>query len=415
MWRVFMNKFIDFLSEKFTPVVNNMTKNIWVQSVQSTIMKVLPMVFVGSLVTIVSVLKNYISFLPDLSPINQYTFGLLGLFIAFLLPMEIMKNKKFESMSVVAGLAGAGLMLMMIRPEITNEGAIFNFNRFGGEGMLVSLVAGLFSGLIMSLFGSFSFFREDSALPDFVSKWFDNMLPITVIMFVGWGLIYGLNFDMFEIIVRVFKPVSDIAQTLPGFVLLNFLVVFIYSLGISGWVLSPITYSIQLGAIAANAAAVASGGVATNIYVYEVIQTGWITLGGLGATLPLVIMMCLSRVGRIKAIGRACIVPSIMNINEPVIFGAPVAWNPFLMLPMWIGTVVISITTYLSMSMGFVTIPSKVFNLWYVPFGISTFMVNQDIRGLIVLAINIVLLFMIWYPFFKAYEKEEIKLESQEV
>ena len=409
-----MNKFIDFLSEKFTPVVNNMTKNIWVQSVQSTIMKVLPMVFVGSLVTIVSVLKNYISFLPDLSPINQYTFGLLGLFIAFLLPMEIMKNKKFESMSVVAGLAGAGLMLMMIRPEITNEGAIFNFNRFGGEGMLVSLVAGLFSGLIMSLFGSFSFFGEDSALPDFVSKWFDNMLPITVIMFVGWGLIYGLNFDMFEIIVRVFKPVSDIAQTLPGFVLLNFLVVFIYSLGISGWVLSPITYSIQLGAIAANAAAVASGGVATNIYVYEVIQTGWITLGGLGATLPLVIMMCLSRVGRIKAIGRACIVPSIMNINEPVIFGAPVAWNPFLMLPMWIGTVVISITTYLSMSMGFVTIPSKVFNLWYVPFGISTFMVNQDVRGLIVLAINIVLLFMIWYPFFKAYEKEEIKLESQE-
>ncbi|TQX30572.1 PTS sugar transporter subunit IIC [Clostridioides difficile] len=410
-----MNKFIDFLSEKFTPVVNNMTKNIWVQSVQSTIMKVLPMVFVGSLVTIVSVLKNYISFLPDLSPINQYTFGLLGLFIAFLLPMEIMRNKKFESMSVVAGLAGAGLMLMMIRPQITNEGAIFNFNRFGGEGMLVSLVAGLFSGLIMSLFGSFSFFGEDSALPDFVSKWFDNMLPITVIMFVGWGLIYGLNFDMFEIIVRVFKPVSDIAQTLPGFVLLNFLVVFIYSLGISGWVLSPITYSIQLGAIAANAAAVASGGVATNIYVYEVIQTGWITLGGLGATLPLVIMMCLSRVGRIKAIGRACIVPSIMNINEPVIFGAPVAWNPFLMLPMWIGTIVISITTYLSMSMGFVTIPSKVFNLWYVPFGISTFMVNQDVRGLIVLAINIILLFMIWYPFFKAYEKEELKLESQEI
>lgn len=409
-----MNKFIDLLSEKFTPVVNKITKNIWVQSVQSTIMKVLPMVFVGSLVTIVSVLKNYISFLPDLSPINQYTFGLLGLFIAFLLPMEIMKNKKFESMSVVAGLAGAGLMLMMIRPEITNEGAIFNFNRFGGEGMLVALVAGLFSGLIMSLFGSFSFFGENSALPDFVSKWFDSMLPIAVIMFIGWGLIYGLNFDMFEIIVRIFKPVSDIAQTLPGFVLLNFLVVFLYSLGISGWVLSPITYAIQLSAIAANAAAVASGGLATNIYTYEVVQTGWITLGGWGATLPLVLMMCLSRARRIKAIGRACIVPSIMNINEPVMFGAPVAWNPFLMLPMWIGTVVISITTYLSMSMGFVTIPSKVFNLWYVPFGISTFMVNQDVRGLIVLAINIVLLFMIWYPFFKAYEKEELKLESQE-
>lgn len=408
-----MDKFIELLSEKFTPAVNKLTKNIWIQSVQSTIMKVLPMVFVGSLVTIVSVFKNYMSFLPDLSPINQYTFGLLGLFISFLLPMEIMKNKKFENMSVVAGFAGAGLMLMMIRPVFTDQGAVFNFNRFGGEGMLVALVAGLFSGFVTSLFGSFSFFGEDSALPDFVTKWFDSMLPIAVIIGTGWVLIYGFNFDMFVAIVKIFQPIANIAQTLPGFVILNFLVVFLYSLGISGWVLAPITYSIQLSAIAANAAAVAAGGVATNIYTYEVIQTGWITIGGWGATLPLVLMMCASKAGRIKAIGKACVVPSIMNINEPLMFGAPVAWNPFLMLPMWIGTIVISITTYLSMSMGFVTIPSQVFNLWYLPFGISTFMINQDVKGLVVLAINIVLLFVIWYPFFKAYEKEELKLEDQ--
>lgn len=124
--------------------------------------------------------------------------------------MEIMKNKKFESMSVVVGFVGVGLMLMMICLEIMNEGVIFNFNRFGGEGMFVLLVVGLFFGLIMFLFGFFLFFGEDLVFLDFVSKWFDNMLFIIVIMFVGWGLIYGFNFDMFEIIVRVFKLVLDI-------------------------------------------------------------------------------------------------------------------------------------------------------------------------------------------------------------
>ncbi|VFC05224.1 hypothetical protein [Clostridioides difficile] len=53
-----MNKFIDLLSEKFTPVVNKITKNIWVQSVQSTIMKVLPMVFVGSMFLLILIQKK---------------------------------------------------------------------------------------------------------------------------------------------------------------------------------------------------------------------------------------------------------------------------------------------------------------------------------------------------------------------
>lgn len=46
-------------------------------------------------------------------------------------------------------------------------------------------------------------------------------------------------------------------------------------------------------------------------------------------------------------------------------------------------------------------------------FGISTFMVNQDVRGLIVLAINIVLLFMIWYPFLKLMKRRTKIRESR--
>lgn len=37
--------------------------------------------------------------------------------------------------------------------------------------------------------------------------------------------------------------------------------------------------------------------------------------------------MLRSRSNRLKAMGRATLIPSIFNINEPVVFGV-IAWNP---------------------------------------------------------------------------------------
>ncbi|MCH6183095.1 PTS transporter subunit EIIC, partial [Listeria monocytogenes] len=77
--------------------------------------------------------------------------------------------------------------------------------------------------------------------------------------------------------------------------------------------------------------AVANGASASNIAtqetVYALISIGWV-----GTTLSLSIMMLiLSKSLQLKAIGNAVIVPSIFNINEPLFFGAPIAFNPYLM------------------------------------------------------------------------------------
>lgn len=85
-------------------------------------------------------------------------------------------------------------------------------------------------------------------------------------------------------------------------------------------------------------------------------------MGGIGTTLPLVIMMFfLAKSMRLKAIGRATVVPSIFNINEPLMFGAPVVFNPFFMIPMWIVSIVIPSITYWALYLGWVSIPSKTF------------------------------------------------------
>ena len=56
-----MNKIMDFMTNKFAPKVNKIVKNPWVSAIQDSIMAALPLVFVGSLVTVVSLLKDHFS------------------------------------------------------------------------------------------------------------------------------------------------------------------------------------------------------------------------------------------------------------------------------------------------------------------------------------------------------------------
>ncbi|WP_227019919.1 PTS transporter subunit EIIC [Sinanaerobacter chloroacetimidivorans] len=187
-----------------------------------------------------------------------------------------------------------------------------------------------------------------------------------------------------------------------------------YSFGISPWAPYPIFFPIWVAGIEANAHNIAAGLQPHNIHTFETLM-GWIWLGGMGTTLPLVIMMLFwAKSSHLKAIGKITIAPAIFNINEPVVFGAPIAFNPILMIPMWLNGLLIPAITYIVLNMGMVTIPSQVMQMWYIPVGISTYLVNFDWRGLILLAVNLAVSFLIWYPFFKVYDMQEVGKEIAE-
>ncbi|AZO94106.1 PTS transporter subunit EIIC [Halocella sp. SP3-1] len=399
-----MQKFVDWMEENFAPVMNKINRNVWVLTLKDSIMQILPMILVGSLVTVLAILQDYIPNFPNLWTLNSYSLGLIALFIAFLLPFNFMERKKLHKMRLVGGMSGLALFMMVIKPVSVEGGTLFQFSYFGAGGMFVAIICGIFAALIMLLFGKFSFFKEDSAIPDFVRAWFDSMLPIALVIVTGWLFVFILDMDMYGIIQSVFQPITNFAYTMPGFMLINFLYVFLYSMGISTWVMAPITKPIFLTAITANAAEI--------ITTSEVIFSGWIAIGGIGATLPLVIMLVLSKAKRLKALGTASLVPGILNINEPVVFGC-IAWNPILMIPMWLQGIIIPAITYLVLNMGMVTIPSSVFDMWYCPFPFATWIVTQDFRGIILLGLVVAVSSIIWWPFFKIYEKQQFALEAE--
>ena len=353
--------------------------------------------------------------MPDFSPITTFSFGLISIFVALLTPYFIMEKKKKNDRKIISGLTGVSLFLMLLMPKLTTDGGItFTLERFGGNGMFVALIVGLLVGAVMFLFTKVSFFKNSSSLPDFIIVWFDTIIPVTLLLIVGWLFAFQMHIDLYDLILKLFQPLSFIAQSFVGFVLITFIGIFLYSFGISAWVLYPIMYPVWLEGIQANTKALEQGLQPHNIHTFESLM-GWVWVGGMGTTLPLVLMMLFfAKSNQLKAISKVTITPAIFNINEPVIFGAPVAFNPILMIPMWLNGLIIPAITYIVLSLGWVTIPAKLLQLWYLPVGISTFLVNSDLRGLLLLVVIIVVSWLIWFPFFKVYDLQLFNKEQEE-
>lgn len=407
-----MEKFMNWMSDVVAPKMEALTANAWLSAMQKAIIKTLPMVLVGSLITIYNVFRNFIPALPVLTSLRDYTFGLISLFMVFLIPYYVLELKKNNKMKHIAGFTGIALFMILVNPQVTDAGYVYQFSSFGAGGMFVAIVAGLFTAFVMNLYSKFTFFKEDSVMPDFVKEWFDSMLPIATVVLIGWLLVIQMGFDMYSAIVNFFSPLNAIAQSPIGMILLYFIPTVLYSMGISGWVFQPIINPIVLVAITANADAVANGMAATMPFTNEATYA-WLSLGGRGATLPLSIMLLFAASKRLKALGKASIVPSVLNINEPVVFGC-VAWNPILMIPMWITAIALPLITYLAQVTGMVVIPTEVFNMWYCPVFISAWLVNHSLSGLVLTAVNLAVATLIFFPFFKIYDKQQLKLEQEE-
>ena len=224
-----------------------------------------------------------------------------------------------------------------------------------------------------------------------------------------------MKINVYNILVSIFMPMQNFLQTWYGFTLFMFIVCFIYSMGISGWILTPVENPVKAAAIIANLEMIAAGTATVasmNIFTYGFVYCTYMWIGGVGCTLPLVIMLLLSKSKELKSLGRACIVPSIFNINEPVVFGC-IAWNPYLMVPMWLQGIVIPLLAWFGAKViKFAPFPDVQFELWYCLFPISTWISTRSVRVIIFVLIVAAVSALIWYPFFRAYEASQLKKET---
>lgn len=408
-----MNHFIDWLSNKAAPAMKHFVSRPWIATIADAMQKIIPFILAGSMIFLYNVIRSYVPSLPDLSNLSNFTFGMLGILVSYLIASEAMENLKHPQYLQMAGLTSIAVFLININPTITAKGMFqVEFSRFGATGLLVGMLTGLIVALIFHLWSKLHLL-QDSSVPDFVVGWINTIIPILFSVGIFSVIVFMMHTDLFDAIDMIFSPLQSFGQTLPGFILLSLIPSFLYTIGISSWSFNAISTPIFMAGITANIAAVAAGNAATNISTSEVMFTSaLITMGGMGATLTLNILMLFAKSTRLKAIGRICIIPSIFNINEPVMFSAPVVMNPLLMIPMWINSITGPLVIWIVMRLGWLNIPSKMIQIGQIPAPFSSIMITEDMRAIIWYVVLFLIYLITWYPFLKVYDKQLVDKES---
>ena len=411
-----MKKLIEWLEKSFAPKMNVINHNIWVVTIKDSIMQVLPFILLGSLFCVGTVVENYIKLPFSFWTPYGWTMGMISLLVSFLIPFNFCEKKRLRKNRLIAGGTGLILFCIAITPELQAAKEVgFSSSAFGAGGMFCAMFTGIIVSVVFNLFGKFTFFSEESAIPDFVRQWFDALLPIGLIVFVSFLIVQVAKVNLYAIVSGIFMPLAGILNTWYGFILMCFIYCFIYSMGISTWVLTPVSQPVKLASIATNLSLVAAGSATVanmNMFTETLIYGTYMWIGGVGCTLPLVLMLVRSKSSKLKALGRACLGPAIFNINEPVVFGC-IAFNPIMMIPMWIsGLVIPSLTWIFCKVIAFAPIPKIQFEMWYCPYPISTWISTSSVKAIIFVIITFVVSTFIWYPFFKAYEKQSIAEEQ---
>ena len=135
-----------------------------------------------------------------------------------------------------------------------------------------------------------------------------------------------------ETVMQVLTPATNIAGSLGGFLLIVTLGNILWLFGINGSsIIFPIVFTLGMAQTGLNAEQMANKEAMTHLMNLQMFRIS--VLGGAGGTLGLVLLMIRSKVSEYRTIGKLSLIPGICSINEPVIFGLPIVFNPILAIP----------------------------------------------------------------------------------
>jgi hypothetical protein len=159
--------------------------------------------------------------------------------------------------------------------------------------------------------------------------------------------------------------------------------------------------------LSANQAAVATGGVPTQIVTKEFFDC-FVLMGGCGATICLLIAILLfSRNRARRGLGYAAAFPMIFNINEMMVFGLPIIFNPIMLIPFLVVPLACYTIAYLAISAGLVPmITSEA--AWTTPIILGGYHATGSVAGSILQLVNVVVGVLVYLPFVRMLDRQTV-------
>lgn len=422
-----------------------------VRAITAAGMAVVPFTIVGSMFLVFSILPQAFSFWPIVADVfsasfdkftalymiaNYATMGTLSIYFVLSLAYELTKIYAEEEKLNLSPLNGALLALfafIMTVPQIVFEGGVMSaltslkegsviadgwamsngVTRFGTSGIFTAIIMAVVTVLLYRMCVKHNWgIKMPESVPEGVSRGSTALIPGFVVAFtvlIVNGILVAFGTDIFQIIAIPFAFVGKLTNTWIGLVIIYLITQALWIVGIHG---ANIVWAFVNPIALVNMASNAADG--THYIVAGEFSNMFVIAGGSGATLGLCIWCAFrARSSQLSAIGKASVVPAVFNINEPLIFGLPIIYNPALAIPFMTAPIVSMSIYYLAMKLNMINaIIAQV--PWQAPVGIGAFLGTADIKAVPLAIICAVAAFLVYWPFIRRYDNQLLKEEGVE-
>lgn len=365
---------------------------------------------------------------------NSTTMGILSIYFCISLGYEYTKIISEEEMIDLSPLSGALLSLfaffLTVPQLVLNDGkvtrltdldnSIINGWAIGVDGISRFGAVGIFTAIIMVVIAVQLYrlcvvqkwvIKMPEEVPAGVSRAFSALIPSFVVAFVVLiliGILFLFNTDVFQLVSVPFKFVAKLANSWIGIMVIYFLAHALWIVGIHGAnIVFGLVSPIMLNNLTENMAG-------KNIPLAGDFNNAFVTVGGSGATLGLCLFLVyMAKSSQLKILGRASIIPSLFNINEPLIFGVPLIYNPYLAIPFFVAPMVSASIAYIAIKLEIIR-PIIANMPWPTPIGFGAFIsTGGDWKAAVCAIIGAAVSFIIYLPFAKSYDKRLVKEELE--
>lgn len=418
-----MNVAVDLIEQRLTPAANIITRNQHITAMRDGFSLAMPFVIVGSLmvpllfppfaISSASRLGHvYLLLRPMLLPTFELTLGLVALIVAFGASASL--AKQYQLPERLCGLTGCLAFLLFI--GFRDNGATNIF--LGGMGLFTALISSAYSIEIIRFFYKRGWcIRLPEEVPVMTRNGFQLLMPLLVIMLsisvMNAVMLQTTGQILPQLIGEALRPLIVASDTLTAVLISLFLCNLLWFVGIHGaLIITGIMNPFWLTYLFENQRALAAGeAVLPHIYL----QGFWdfyLLIGGIGSTLPLVFMAMRSRSRQLKSVGKIGLLPSLFNINEPILFGFPVIMNPVFLLPfVFVPLINACIAWYLTqlgvLDRAVAMLP------WSMPSPLgAAWSANGSWKNICMCLFAFFNAWMLYRPFFKVHERQLMQLEK---
>lgn len=433
---------LESVFEKFTPFFLRFANAKPTLAIKDGFILTMPMTIIGSLFLLILAApipgweEAMVKFFGEqwnlpLTQVVGSTFDILALIGVFGIACSYVRNEKIEG--TPAGILGVVAFLIITQSSVlaksgeTVTGVIPKVWT-GGQGVLASIVVGLFVGFVYSQFIKRDIrIKMPEGVPPGVANSFSALIPGFAIITVA-AIVFGLcqafaNKTFTEIVYKLLQvPVQNLTDTLTGAVLIMVLMSLLWWCGIHGAAIIMGVMGPLLTANALQNQAILDSGkelvVGENAKVVTIQFLDVFTkLGGSGITIGFIIAaLIVARSSHLKQLGRLSLAPGLFNINEPIIFGMPIVFNPIMFVPFIVVPAIASFMVYFSIIWGWVEPFNALQVPWTTPPVISGFLIGGW-RGALLQIVTIAMSVMIYLPFVRMQDSisynEELEAKKQ--